>query len=429
MKAVILAGGKGTRLGKLTLNMPKALVKIGGKPILEHQLALLRENGVKEVWMLLGYLGEEIKKFLLKGKWGVQIRYCEEKIPLGTAGALGQLEKEIKEDFLVLSGDVVVNFDIARFEAWHKKKRGMASLMVHPNDHPFDSDLVEADEQGKVLSLLKRPHREGVIFHNRSIASVYIFSPRIFKYIPKNKKTDIEKDVLPQLLRSKEEVYAYNTPEYIKDMGTPERLAQARKDWRSGKVKKLSLRGERRAVFFDRDGVMNEEVDQLSKIEDFKLYDFTSKAIRKVNKTDYLAIIISNQPMIAKGFMTEKDLDQIHKKLETELGRDGAKIDAIYYCPHHPESGFRGERTELKIKCTCRKPNIGLFLRAEKDFHVNLKASYMIGDQTSDILAGQKAGLKTILAKTGYAGKDGKYSVKPDFITDNLFDAIKKVAV
>jgi len=170
---------------------------------------------------------------------------------------------------------------------------------------------------------------------------------------------------------------------------------------------------------------MNKEVDQLSQVKDLKLYHFAAKAIKKINDSDFLAIIITNQPMIAKGFMTEETLDEIHKKLETELGRAGAKIDAIYYCPHHPEKGFSGEILELKIKCKCRKPEIGLFLKAKEEFNIDLKNSYLIGDKISDILAGKRAGCKTILVKTGYRGQDGLFSVKPNFIADNLLQAVR----
>ena len=129
--------------------------------------------------------------------------------------------------------------------------------------------------------------------------------------------------------------------------------------------------------------------------------------------------------MNAKGFLTEEGAEEIQKKLETALGREGAKLDASYYCPHHPEKGFEGERSELKIACVCRKPEPGLLLQSEKDFHINLKKSYMIGDQTADILAGEKAGCKTVLVNTGYAGKDGKYEAKPDFMAHNVLEAVE----
>jgi mannose-1-phosphate guanylyltransferase / phosphomannomutase len=428
MKAVIIAGGKGKRLSSSIGNIPKGLVKIGNKPIIEHQLLLLKREGIKEVYFLLGYLGEQIKEHFGNGeKWKIKIHYFQEKKPLGSAGALRQLKNRIKEDFLVFSCDVMTDFDIKRFINWHKKKKGIVSIVSHPNDHPFDSDLLETDKNERVITLLKRPHLSNLVFKNLTIASVFIFSPRIFKYIPKNKKCDIEKDILPKVLKNKEKIYAYNTPEYLKDMGTLERLRRVRKDYQIGKIAKMNLKNKRKAVFLDRDGVINKEIDQLSKIEYFKIYSFVAKAIKKINESDYLIILITNQPMIAKGFIKEKELEMIHKKLETELGRQGAKIDAIYYCPHHPEKGFKGEIKKFKIKCNCRKPEIGMLIQAKKDFNIDLKKSFLIGDKTSDILAGKKAGCQTILVKTGYAGKDKRHSVKPDFIADNLFQAVKKI--
>jgi mannose-1-phosphate guanylyltransferase / phosphomannomutase len=429
MKAVILAGGRGTRLYPLTEKIPKLLVKIGEKPIIEHQILLLKKYGIKEIWVLLGYLGEQIESYLGTGKrFGLKINYCFEKEPLGTAGALRQLEKNIKEDFLVFSGDVMMDFNVKKFISWHcKKKDAIATLLVHPNNHPFDSDLVEVDDEGRITSLLKRPHPPELIYRNLSVASAFIFSPRIFKYIPIGVKTDFEKDVLPEMLKKGEKVYAYNTPEYLKDMGTLERLKQVRKDYRSGKISRLNLQNKRKAVFLDRDGVINHEVDQLSDKKDLRVYDFSARAVKKINDSDYLTIILTNQPMIAKGFMKESDLHEIHKKLETELGKEGAKIDAIYYCPHHPKKGFAGEIPELKVNCNCRKPKIGMFLKACKDFNIDLEKSYIIGDQTTDILAGKKAGCKTILVKTGYGGKDEKSKAEPDFVARNLRGAINRI--
>ncbi len=427
MKAVILAGGKGTRLFPLTREIPKALVRIGRKPVIEHQIMLLKDYGIKEIWILAGFLGDQIREYLQDGrKWKVKIHYLQEKKPLGTAGALKTLEKIIqKDDFLVFSGDVMLDFDIKRFIAYYRQKKAF-TIIVHPNDHPADSDLVEVDNKGEIISLLRRPHPKGSIFRNLSIASAYIFSPKIFKHIPQRRKCDIEKDVLPLILKSKEKVYVYNTPEYIKDIGTPKRLEEVRWDYSSGKIRRLNLKNKRKVVFLDRDGVINKEVDQLSKMKDFKIYSFVAKAVKKINKSDYLAIIVTNQPMVAKGFMTEKDLNEIHKKLETELGLKGAKIDAIYYCPHHPEKGFVGEVPELKIKCNCRKPLPGLFLKARKDFNIDFKKSYLVGDQERDILAGRKIGCKTILVKTGL-GKSYNNAVKPDFAAKNLLEAVVNI--
>lgn len=428
--AVIIAGGRGKRLARLAQNIPKALIKIGSKPVIEHQIILLKRYGIKEIWILLGYLGNQVREYLQNGeKWNVNIHYRQEEKPLGTAGALKTIENEIKEDFLVLSGDIMLDFDIQRFINWHCQKKGkIASIIVHPNDHPFDSDLVEVDNTGKIISLLKRPHPLGGIFRNLSIASVFIFSPNIFKYIPLGKKSDFEKDILPLILKSKDKVYAYNTSEYLKDMGTPERLRKIKQDFLSGKVKRLNLKNKRKAVFLDRDGVINKKVDQLSRIEDFKLYNFSARAIKKINNSEYLTIIITNQPMIAKGFMQEKDLFLIHKKMETELSFKGAKIDAIYYCPHHPEKGFLGEVPELKIECDCRKPKIGLIKKAVKDFNLDLSKCFFIGDSTIDAKTAENAKIRFIGVKTGYNCQDNKYKINKKFpIFKNLLKAIENI--
>ncbi|MFH1582614.1 MAG: HAD-IIIA family hydrolase [bacterium] len=431
--AIIIAGGKATRLGNLSKDTPKGLIKIGRKPVLEHQIELLRQYGIREIWILLGYLGEQIKEYFKDGKkWNVSIKYLQEKSPLGTAGALKNLEKEMKrekDDFLVLSGDVMLDMDIKRLIVWNKKKgKKVGTIIVHPNDHPKDSDLVEIDKEGRISSFLKRPHPQGSNFRNLSIASGYIFSSDIFKYITKRKKCDIEKDIFPLVLKSKGKLFAYNTPEYIKDMGTPKRLKEVRQDYNSGKIKKLNLKNKRKAVFLDRDGVINRQVDDLSKIKDFKLYNFSAKAIKKINGSDYLTIIVTNQPAIAKGFMKEEELTEMHKKLETEIGLKGAKIDAIYYCPHHPEKGFSGEVPELKIKCDCRKPGIGLIKRAAEDFNLDLSKSVLIGDSSFDAKTAENARIKFLGIKTGYSCRDGRYQTKQkSSLFKNLLEAVKEI--
>lgn len=430
MDAVIAAGGRGTRLAGLYKKTPKALVKIGGKPLIEHQIELLRKNGIKNIRLLLGYLGDEIKNHVKDGKkFGVNIYCHQEDVPLGRTGALKAIESKIKDDFLFLSGDVMMDFDVQRFIKWHnQKKDSIASLVVHPSDHPLDSDLVQADESGKITSLWLKPHEKGINFQNLGIASVFIFSPEVLKYIPPGEKSDFEKDVLPSVLKSDKKIYAYKTPEYIKDMGTPERLAAVRKDYVSGKVSKLNLRNKRGAVFLDRDGVINEESDNLSDAGNFKLFDFSAKAVKKINDSGFLAIVATNQPIIAKGFISRDGLSEIHKKMETELGMGGAKLDAIYYCPHHPERGFPGEVEELKIECDCRKPGIGMIKQAARDFNLDLKSSFFIGDSTRDAKTAENAKIKFIGVKTGYGCRDGKYRTKQDFpMCENLLEAAEMI--
>lgn len=179
----------------------------------------------------------------------------------------------------------------------------------------------------------------------------------------------------------------------------------------------------KRAVFLDRDGVIIKEVDNLREVSQLRLIPGAVKAIQTLNKMGVLVVIITNQPVVARGWINEKELKYIHQVLLKRLAKKGAKIDAVYYCPHHPEANLK----KYRKKCSCRKPNIGLVKKAIKDFSISIKKSFFIGDQTRDILTGKNAGLKTILIKTGYGGRDGKFNVKADFEAKNLIKAIEIV--
>ncbi len=146
-----------------------------------------------------------------------------------------------------------------------------------------------------------------------------------------------------------------------------------------------------------------------------------------INKSEHLAIVITNQPVIARGLCDFNELDKIHKKLETILGEEGAYLDRLYYCPHHPDKGFEEEVPEFKIDCECRKPKIGLIEQATREFNIDINKSMIIGDSTRDIACGKNAGIKTIGVLTGNAVKDDAYPDKPDQIYENLFEAITEI--
>lgn len=404
MKAVIIAGGKGTRLGKIVEKLPKPLVKISSKPILEHQINLLVKFGIKEVWLLTGYKGEMINNYFGDGnKWGIKIYYSKEEQPLGTAGALKNISQNLPDDFLVLYGDVMVNFDLSRLLNFHLKnsKGNFATIVVHPNNHPLDSDLVEV-KNNKVVSIYPKPHTGNMWRHNLVCAGVYLLSPKIFTLIPTGQEKDLGKDILPSLVNRGKKIMAYGSFEYFRDTGTPDRLKQVKKDYRQGIYQELTFQKKQQAIFLDRDGVINEEVNELVNIDELKIYPASFKAIKMINDSIFQTIVITNQPMLAKGKLTEDDLDQIHRKLESLLGARGAKIDAIYYCPHHPERGWKGENKNLKIKCSCRKPKTGLIKKAVKDFNIDLAKSFFIGDSLTDYKTAKNARIKFIGVLTGY---------------------------
>ncbi|RZL47040.1 MAG: HAD-IIIA family hydrolase [Pedobacter sp.] len=424
MKAVILAGGKGTRLG--LFDKPKPMVQIGDKPLLEHQINLLKRYGITDIILLTGFLSEKIEEYFHDGSSiGVKLSYVREPYPLGTAGAVKQLENVLTERFLVLYGDIILDFDIDSFIEFDKQKDTIGTIIVHPNEHPYDSDLVEVDERCIVTNFLSKPHQPGLVYNNNVNAAVYILSPKIFQYIESGVISDFGKDIFPKVVNTRRhQLCAYDTPEYIKDLGTPDRLNLVTKAFLDGKIQSFNKRNKRPAIFIDRDGVVNKEVDNLRDINDFELLPDVAEAISVINRSDYLAILVTNQPGVAKGFITEDYLSLIHKKLETELGNKKSFLDRIYYCPHHPDKGFEGEVKELKINCNCRKPEIGMIEKAVADLNIDISKSFIIGDTSTDMMTGLNAGLKTVLVKTGYAGLDNKYMCTPDFVANDLLGAV-----
>lgn len=202
-------------------------------------------------------------------------------------------------------------------------------------------------------------------------------------------------------------------------MGTPDRYEEVLLDLRDGKVSAKNLLNRQRAVFIDRDGTLNEYVGFLKEIDDFMLIEGVEEAIRKINKLGYLAIVITNQPVIARGDVSLEELELIHNKMETQLGYKGAFLDAIYYCPHHPDKGFDGERIEYKIECECRKPKPGLLFEAAEEYNIDLGASWMVGDSSRDIEAGKAAGCNVSLINSESEAKS-EYDSLLEFVNDKL---------
>ena len=395
MKIVIMAGGKGTRIASVNSEVPKPMIPILGKPILEYEVECLKRQGYTDIILVTGHLGHCVKDYFGDGSdFGVQINYIEEKEPLGTAGALYLLKDNIHEDFLLLNGDIIFDIDVDKFVEYHKEKGTTATILTHPNSHPYDSGIIIAGKD-KIVHKWLHKEDERLWYQNRVNAGVHMLSPRIFAPMTELKKLDLDRDVLKPLIEQ-EELAVYDSPEYIKDMGTPDRYYSVIEDIKNGKVQAKNLKNKQKAVFLDRDGVINKYVGFLRNIDDFELIDNVALAIKHINEKGYLVIVVTNQPVIARGEVTVEQLQEIHNKMETLLGQEGAYVDAIYYCPHHPHKGYEGEIRELKIDCECRKPKPGMLLQAAKDYNIDLEKSWMIGDSESDIIAGNSAGCKTI---------------------------------
>ena len=397
MKVVIMAGGRGTRISSVASDIPKPMIKIDGKPVLEHEILNLREQGFTDIILTVGHLGNIITDYFGDdSKFGVNIEYYIEETPLGNAGALFKIRDKLTDDFLLLNADAVFDIDFRRFVEFHKSHGGLVTLFTHPNSHPYDSGIVIADGNGVVLQWLAKEDDRPDYYKNRVNAGLHVISPKVLDIDISTEKVDLDRQVLKPLAGTGK-MYVYDSPEYVKDMGTPDRYESVCRDFSEGKVKARNLHNKQKAVFLDRDGVINKYVGFLRNIDDFELLDGVSKAIRKINESGYLAIVVTNQPVIARGEVSFAELTEIHNKMETLLGEDGAYLDAIYFCPHHPDKGFDGEIPELKFDCDCRKPKPGMLIKAAKEFNIDLTKSWMVGDSDSDIMAGKNAGCSTVL--------------------------------
>lgn len=420
MKTVIMAGGKGTRISELFPDIPKPLIPISGKPVLQLEIESLRDQGFKEFILTVGYKAKKIIDYFGDGKrFGVSIEYFIEDTPLGNAGALFKIKDKIKDDFLLLNGDAMFDVDFNRFVDYHKKHGGLVTLFTHPNSHPYDSGLIISNENNEVEQWLTKEEMRPIYYKNRVNAGLHVISPQLLEVNIESFKIDLDRQLLKPLSGTGN-MFCYDSPEYVKDMGTPERFKAVCEDYLAGRVLSKNLRNKQKAIFLDRDGTINKYVGFLKDINDFELLPDVSKAIRKINNSGYLAIVVTNQPVIARGEVTVEQLNEIHNKMETLLGNDGAYLDAIYYCPHHPDKGFEGEVKELKIGCECRKPKPGMLLKAAKDFNIDLKNSWIIGDSKNDIQAGKNAGCKTaLISKENSFGEDLK--------RDSFYEIVKEI--
>jgi histidinol-phosphate phosphatase family protein len=402
------------------------MIPIGGKPLLEHQIELACRHGFREILIFSFHRSEVIENYFGNGeRWGARVEFLVENQPMGTAGAVLQGFDRLADEFLVLYGDTMINVDLERFWRFHSERGADATLFLHPNDHPHDSDLVEVDAGDRVLAFHNRPHPPGAFFQNLVNAGLYVLRKEcLAPWRNTLGPLDFGKDLFPVMTREGRRLIGYNSPEYIKDIGTPDRYDRVCAEYASGVVERGSLAVKQRAVFLDRDGTLNEEVDGVCRPEDLRLIEGAAEAVYLLNRQGVRTVLVTNQPVVAKGFCTERDVRAVHNKLESLLGASHAFLDRIYFCPHHPEKGFPGERPELKIRCDCRKPGIGMIHQAQADLNIDLTRSWMIGDTSTDIQTARAAGLKSVLVRTGHGGRDGKFAVQPDYAFDRLGEAV-----
>ena len=450
MKTVIMAGGKGTRISELFPDIPKPLIPISTfspktgekveKPVLQWEIESLRDQGFTDIILTVSYMADQIQSYFGDGSaFGCKITYYIEETPLGNAGALFKLRESLGSNpFLLLNADAVFDVDFNRMVEYHHKHDALVTIFTHPNSHPYDSGIIIGDEDGSVNAWITKEDPRPEFYKNRVNAGLHIIDPAILdqsgidvnlvgkvnEETGKVYKIDLDRQLLKPLCNTGR-MYCYNSPEYVKDMGTPERFNQVCRDFQSGIVSAKNLSNCQKAIFLDRDGTINKYVGFLRDIDQLELLPGVAEAIRLINESGYLAIVATNQPVIARGEVSVPELNRIHEKLETLLGAAGAYIDALYYCPHHPHKGYEGEITELKIDCDCRKPKPGMLLRAAEYYNIDLSFSWMIGDGENDVRCGQAAGAHTALISAEVAKADDVYGA--EVVGSSLLEVVKKI--
>lgn len=434
-----MAGGRGTRISELFPDIPKPLIPIESIPVLEREINSLRNQGFTDMILTVSHMADKIMDYFGDGsRLGVKIEYFVEETPLGNAGALYKLRHRIgTEPFLLLNADAVFDVDFNRMVAFHKAHGGLVTLFTHPNSHPYDSGLIIANKDGAVEAWLAKEDERPKYYRNRVNAGLHVVDPAVLDQVKINPemigtkdengktiKVDLDRQLLKPLSGTGK-MFCYDSPEYVKDMGTPERFNSVVADYKRGLVSGKNLKNKQKAIFLDRDGTINKYIGFLRNIDEFHLIPGIAEAIKKINSSGYLCIVITNQPVIARGELTWDELEEIHNKMETELGFAGAYLDGIYFCPHHPHKGYEGEIPELKFDCDCRKPKPGMLIKAAEDFNIALSQSWMIGDGENDVKAGMAAGCKTVLVDAeGSAHKESDFG--QNYTCESVLEFVEK---
>lgn len=419
---LILAGGFGTRLRKLHPSIPKPLVPICGKPILHHCISECLRNGFSDILISTHYEADQVRQSVLD-EFGANfaVDFIHEEKPMGTAGAMHLALDRMSDDFFILYSDIYAEINMKKLLNFHYVNQSEFTTVVHPNDHPYDSDIILFDPDSYKVSAVDahKTRKAEEILPNSVNAAMYVANKNAVKQ--HSICWDIAQDLIPKLLKNNSKVCAYETAEYLKDMGSPNRLIHVHTDVISGKVSSRSDLAKRVAVFLDRDGCINKHNGYISTIRNFELEEGSAKAIKSFNSSKYLCFCVTNQPVIARGEASQEQILEINNYMAMQLGLNGAYLDSIRVCPHHPDAGFEGEIPSFKIDCECRKPKPGMILNLQECYNINLTESWLVGDTMRDIAAGKSAGCRTILLSGGDPNKNGsKLSPPPDFIVNDV---------
>lgn len=377
--AVVLAGGKGTR--SADPSKAKLAQEVGGSPLMRWHLNLLEASQIRQCLVVAGHLGDQVQELcdgLTSGEVSVEVIHEPEQ--RGTVAALRLARGATDADeFVVMLGDILMSLPLDHVIAQWRATGRDVGVVVHPSTHPHDSDAAFPRHDGSVLVVPKSQPREHV--PNMSSAGLFLITRAgLDRYAHLR---DLGSDVLPAAARDGD-LAAIITSHYLKDTGTPSRLQSAQRDVEAGAFHRRGQLEPRAALFLDRDGVINPALPEFYGPDGYELLPGVAEVISEANRAGIPVIVVTNQPHIAKGFMTFDDHERVRARMDMLLAEEGAFVDDYLFCPHHPEAGFDGEVPDLKVVCDCRKPAAGLAREAAERHCLDLTRSIMVGDTTRD---------------------------------------------
>ncbi len=374
-QAVILAGGQGTRLRPLTDTKPKPMIEFHGKPFLEYLIEMIRDQGFDRILLLLGYLSEVIQNYFGNGsKWGISIEYSVSAVENDTGQRLKLAQPLIDPIFLLMYCD---NYWPMRFDAMWRQflaSDPLAQITVYRNADKYTQNNLSVNSQGSV------------VVYDKSRTTANLSGVDIGFVILKNSVIDLLSDenvsfeavAYPKLVE-KQQLQAYITEHRYYSIGSHQRLHLTEE-----------FLARYPTILLDRDGVINKKMPRANYVVSWAEWEWlpgVKIALRLLNKAGYRVIVVTNQPGIARGAMTEAQLNEIHQRMKAEVQLAGGNIHAVYYCPHNWDEG-----------CECRKPKPGMLFQAQRDFSLDLSHTYFIGDDERDGLAAEAAGCPWLFA-------------------------------
>lgn len=382
-QAVIFAGGYGKRLAPFTDTNPKPMYPVAGKPYIEHLILQVKSFGIRDVILLLGYLPEKIMDYLGDGsRYDMQIRYVVTDVECETEKRILAAKDILADHFLMMYCDNFCPIDFNRLVSDAEKNDALIQITAYANKEGYTKNNLKIDKNGKIAAYDKKRIRTDLAGVDIGYA---ILDKRILD-LTNEYNANFEAVVYPQVVEQGS-MYATVTEHRYYSIGSFERIQLTEEFFKNKDF-----------VFLDRDGTLNVRPPKacyVEKPEDFVWLSGAIDAVKKLNDAGVLVFLISNQPGIARGRLTEETLAAIHDRMNADLEATGAHIDRIYYCPHNWDEG-----------CDCRKPKPGMLYQAQREFSLNLPHGFLVGDDERDIEAGEVAGCRSILVSDEYSVLD-----------------------